>query len=314
MSGATDRLPRLLALVPYLTAHPGSRLADVAATFKITEQQLKKDLDLVWMCGLPGHLPGDLIDVDYVGDRVTVSNAETIDRPLRLSADEALALVVALRTLADLPGADTGDAVRRALAKLERAAGDAADAASRVSVDVEAEPTVVATVREALARGRRVHLTYYVPGRDESTERDVDPMRVHLVEGRFYLEGWCHRVEAMRLFRADRILAVRLLDVPAEPPPEATPRDMSEGLYRPAPSDPEVTLRLRPAARWVAEYYPCESVVEDADGLVVRLRVSDQGWLRRLALRLGADAEIVEPAELSALVREEAALALSAYR
>ena len=103
MTGAGDHLPRLLALVPYLLAHPGARLADVAREFGVSEQRLRADLDLLWVCGLPGHGPGDLIDVSYEGERVTLSNAETIARPLRLTADEALALIVALRALADVP-------------------------------------------------------------------------------------------------------------------------------------------------------------------------------------------------------------------
>ena len=88
----------------------------------------------------------------------------------------------------------------------------------------------------ALAAGRRVHLRYYVPGRDEATERDVDPMRLLVVEGRTYLEGWCRRAEGVRLFRLDRVLALDVLDVPAAVPPEAEPVDVDEGLFRPSPT------------------------------------------------------------------------------
>lgn len=314
MTRATTQLPRLLALVPYLLAHPDARVADVADVFGVSESQLRADLKLVWMCGLPGYTPGDLIDVEFHGDRVSVGNADTISRPLRLSTDEVLALVVALRALADVPGLDPGDASRRALAKLEAAAGEAAEAAARVYVAVEAEPDVVPILRGALAEGRRVHLVYYVPGRDERTERDVDPMRLLLVEGRTYLEGYCRRAEGVRLFRTDRMLAVSPLDQPAAPPPHVRNRDLSGGLFNPAPDDTLITLRLEPSARWVAEYYPCESTREESDGgLTVRLRAGDTGWLRRLVLRLGRSAEILEPAGLRAAVRTEAAAALAGY-
>src|SRR3954471_9367770 len=109
MSGATDHLPRLLALVPWLLAHPDTPVGDVAARFGVDERQIRKDLDLLWMCGLPGHGPGDLMDVVYDGDRVSLSNTDTIGAPLRLSSEEALALVAALRALAGVPGlVDTG--------------------------------------------------------------------------------------------------------------------------------------------------------------------------------------------------------------
>jgi proteasome accessory factor C len=315
VSGATDRLPRLLALVPYLLARPGVPLTEAANDFGVPELQLRRDLELLWMCGLPGHGPGDLIDLSLDGDSVTVTYDAGMSRPLRLTADEALALVVALRTLAEVPGLSGRDAVQRALAKVESAAGDAAHAAGAVAVRVEAQAGTLAVVQQALDARRALHLRYYTAGRDETTDRDVDPMRLLLVDGRSYLEAWCRRAEGMRLFRLDRIDEVRMLDEPASPPPQATPRDLSAGLYQPAPDHPEVTLRLDRGASWVADYYPCEKARELADGRVeITLRVADTDWVRRLALRLGGSAEVVAPPSLVAQVQDEARAALAAYR
>ncbi|MCW2680911.1 MAG: Proteasome protein [Frankiales bacterium] len=314
MSGAVGQLPRLLALVPYLLARPGVRLAEVAKDFGISEERLRKDLNLLWVCGLPGHGPGDLIDVEFEGDTVTLIEPAGVTRPLRLAVDEALALIVALRALAETPGLDERDAVDRALAKVEQAAGTAGAPATRVEISVEGEERVLPVVQSALEQHRRLHLSYYVPGRDETTERDVDPMRLLLVEGRSYLEAWCRRVEGVRLFRLDRVADVQLLDAPAEPPHDAAPRDLSQGLFRPGPDDLLVTLALRPGAAWVADYHPCESVSENADGsLTVRLRARDTGWLRRLALRLGDQGRVLAPGDLAEAVRADAARALAAY-
>jgi len=314
VSGTADRLPRLLALVPYLLARPGVLLTEAAADFGVPELQLRRDLELLWMCGLPGHGPGDLIDLSFDDDSVTVTYDAGMSRPLRLTADEALALVVALRTLAEVPGLSERDAVERALAKVESAAGDAAQGADVVAVRVEAREQTLAVVREALDTGHALHLRYYTAGRDETTDRDVDPMRLLLVDGRSYLEAWCRRVEGVRLFRLDRIDEVHVLAEKASPPPEATPRDLSAGLYQPAPDHPEVTLRLDRWARWVADYYPCEKVRELPEGRIeVTLRVADTDWVRRLALRLGGAAEVVAPPSLVADVRDEARAALAAY-
>ncbi|HMA46771.1 MAG TPA: WYL domain-containing protein [Frankiaceae bacterium] len=311
MRAATDRLPRLLALVPWLRAHPGVALTEVAGAFGVSERQVRSDLDLLWVCGLPGGAPGDLIDLTYEGDRITVLDPQTLGRPLRLSADEALALMVAARALADVPGLSERDALDRALAKLERAV---AAPQPRVQVALEPEAEVLAKLRRAQESGRRVHLRYLVEARDELTERDVDPMRLLSREGRWYLEGWCHRAEAVRLFRLDRVAAADVLDVPAAPPPEAVPRDLADGLYRPSPGDARVVLDLAPPARWVADYYPAEKVEERPDGgLRVALRTPDPRSLRRLVLRLGAHGRVVEPASLAAEVRDAAARALAAY-
>jgi proteasome accessory factor C len=310
----TTQLGRLLALLPFLQARPGSRIADVAAEFGVSEATLRKELNLLWVCGLPGHGPGDLIDFAFEGDTVTVLEPAGVERPLRLTVDEALALVVALRALAETPGLADRDALDRALAKVEQAAGEAAAPAGRVEVALEGEARVLPVVRQALEEGRRLHLSYYVPARDETTERDVDPMRVLVVDGRTYLEAWCRRTEGVRLFRLDRVEDLSLLDEPAEPPADAERRDLTQGLFRPGPDALLVTFALRPAAAWVADYHPCESVQEDSEGgLVVRMRVADPAWARRLALRLGPNGRVLSPSSLADEVRQEAAAALAAY-
>jgi proteasome accessory factor C len=330
---AQDQVARLLALLPYLLHHPGARLADVAATFGVSEQQLVADLNVLWFSGLPGHAMGDYIEVDMEAVEgegvVRVSNADYLARPLRLAPDEATALLTALRVLAALPGTpqQDADAVARVTAKLEQAAGAAAERASAMRVEVQGDPieATAATVRQALARGRRLHLAYWNLGRDETTERDVDPMRLLVVDGRLYLEGWCRRVESVRLFRLDRVVDVTVLDVPAEVPEQATPRDLSAGLFQPSPDDLVVTVDLGPWARWVTEAYPIESVeplpagagatggpLGAAGALRVRLRASDPAWVVRLALRLGPTARVVGPPDVVAAVRAAAGAALAA--
>ncbi len=130
-------------------------------------------------------------------------------------------------------GLEDRSALNRLIAKLEAAAGEAASVSAQVAIQVDShnDSGYTDTIRDALDRGRRLHLTYYVPGRDESTERDVDPMRLLVADGRPYLEGWCLRAEGMRLFRLDRVLSLAVLDVPSSPPPDAQPVDVDTGLF-----------------------------------------------------------------------------------
>ena len=323
MTGVTtssDRLQRLLALVPYVVSRKIVGLSETAAAFGVSERQLVDDLNMLWCVELRAPDPYCPIDLSYEGGEIVVSQAESMERPLRLGVDEASALLVALRMLGEVgqvaPGLAEGSALSRTIAKLEAAAGAAGAPAAQVAVQVDrnAEQNVAAQLREALASGRRVHLSYYVPGRDEATERDVDPMRLLVVEGRTYLEGWCRRAEDVRLFRLDRVLGVQVLTVAAEVPQEAESVDVDQGLFRPSPNDLRVVIELSPYGRWVAEYYPCEEVTDLGEGrLRVVLRTPDGEWVRRLALRLGEDGRLVEPAELAAGVRKEAAAALAQY-
>jgi proteasome accessory factor C len=306
--GVAERLPRLLALVPYLLARPGVPIEEVATDFSVTVRQLRRDLELLWMCGLPGYGPGDLIDLSFEGDTVTVAFDAGMRRPLRLSGAEATALVVALRALAETPGVVDAGAVRRALAKIEGAAGQADGVIVGLATREEAALTVV---RDALDRRRALHFRYYTPARDTVSERTVDPMRLLLVEGRGYLEAWCRNVEEVRLFRLDRIEYVATLDEPAVPPPHARPTDVSAGLFRAQPHQQIAVLVLAPDARWVAEYYPVDELIEGEGGTVtVRMRYAEIGWMVRLVLGLGADVVVREPPELAAAVVQRARAAV----
>jgi proteasome accessory factor C len=309
---SSDRLTRLLALVPYVISRTSVSVAEAAAAFEVTEKQLIDDLNLLWCVELRAPDPYCPIDLSYEGGEIVVSEAESISRPLRLDVDEASALLVALRTLAEIPG--RGDALSRVLAKLEAAAGSAARPSSQVSVQVDVRPDVLVRVREGLDGGRRLRMTYYVPGRDENTERDVDPMRLLLVDGWSYLEGWCRKAEAVRLFRLDRIVELAVLDVAASIPEDAEPVDVDRGLFRPSPDDIRVVLELTPAGRWVADHYPCESVTELGEGrLRVELRTRDTRWVRRLALRLAGSGVVTAPPGLAVEVRDDAERALALY-
>ncbi|WP_436699644.1 helix-turn-helix transcriptional regulator [Nocardioides sp. BYT-33-1] len=328
--GARDQVARLLTLVPFLHHRDGVRLEEAATLLGTTPQQVVQDLKVLFMCGLPGGLPDDLIDVDLdaivteAGSPVTegvirIENADYLARPLRLSATEASAMIVALRMLRDTGAAGASpELVDRVLAKLESAAG-----APRVEITPsprDAQQVVVAQltalVEEALASGRQLRLLYFVPSRDEESERVVDPYGV-VTHGVFsYLDAYCHRAGADRLFRLDRITKAELLRT-APTTPAREPRDLSDGLFTDdaAPDATIVTLRLEPAARWATDYYPVREVRAHDDGSAeVDLVVVDRRWLTRLLLRLAPHATVIRPAEFTDTFTARAQETLSLYR
>jgi proteasome accessory factor C len=318
MSGSTERMPRLLALVPYLLARPGIDIAEAAHDFDVTSKQLRKDLELLWMCGLPGYGPGDLIDLSFEGETITVTHDAGMSRPLRLTGGEATALLVALRALAETPGVLDTDAVRRTIAKIESAAGQAQPSGVVVGAGVREGKKAARTretVRGALQAGRALRIRYYTASKDETSERTVDPMRLLIVQAVGYLEAWCRRAEGVRLFRLDRVDDVTVLDEPAAPPAHAEPTDLSDGIFAARPDQPAAELILAPDARWVAEYYPCEELDELAGGrLRIRMRYGDESWMVRLVLGLGGDATVEKPVGLATAVRQRAADALARAR
>lgn len=313
MSATTDRVRRLLALVPYLGSHPGVAMAEAAQAFGVSQRQLEKDLWLLFTdCGLPGYLPGDLIDIDFGPDGVWVTEDAGLRRPIRLTPEEGLAVIVALRALRDTADDEQREAVERACAKLESAVA----MQSQPPVEVTPPPPTAHEdgVRTAVRNARALHLTYYTAGRDAVTERTVDPIRILVADGYRYLIAYCRRAGGVRLFRFDRIEDARVLDEPAAAPADVPLPRSPFAAFTPSPGDTSVELLLDPSAAWVAEYYPCEEVAQTDEGaLQVRVRFRDLAMARRLVLGLGAACEVLGPAHLADQVREAAQEALAAY-
>lgn len=299
MMTSRAQVRRLLSLVPYLREHDGAPLTEVAAAFGISPVTLRADLDVLWMCGMPGLTPGDLIDIDMDavdGEGVIhLSNADYLPRPLRLSADEALALVLALRTLRGIAGPGKREAIDSALAKLEAVAGSQAHSEQAAVLVQGARDDIQARVTDALQQGKRLDLTYDVATRAETTRRQVDPLRVFVLDGYGYLDAWCYLAGGLRTFRLDRIAAVEITEVDvAEHQVEL--RDLSDGWFDSLTDAPLVTLELDPQAAWIAEYYPTEQVTARSDGgLIVTLRVTHPLWLEGMLLRLGGHARVLSP-------------------
>ncbi|MCW2651504.1 MAG: proteasome accessory factor [Mycobacterium sp.] len=313
MSQLQTRLVRLLNMVPYFQANPGISAAEAAADLGVSTKQLMADLNQLWMCGLPGYGPGDLIDLSFSEESIEVTFSAGIDRPLRLTSPEATALLVALRALAEVPGMVDPEAARSAIAKIESAAGEAGHATMPAAATAVESPSAAA-VRDALRRRRALAIEYYSASRDTSSRRVVDPIRIVLVGDQSYLEAWCRAGEGVRLFRFDRIDDARGLDEPSAPPPPAVQEGPHTSLFDGDPSLPSATLRVAPEASWMFDYYPMRVITEIADGSCeAAMTYASEEWMARLVLGFGSSVQVLAPESLAERVRRSAAAALEAY-
>ncbi|AHH18199.1 putative proteasome accessory factor C PafC [Nocardia nova SH22a] len=311
-SRLSTRLSRLLNMVPYFLANPGISAAEAATELGVNTKQLMSDLNQLWMCGLPGYGPGDLIDLSFSEESIEVTFSAGIDRPLRLTSIEATALLVALRSIADLPGMVDPTAARSAIAKIESAISG--ETAARGESEVPVEAPAVTTVRSALADGRALRLVYYSASRDVVSERVVDPIRIVLVDNNSYLQAWCRQAEGVRLFRFDRIEEATELDEPADPPGHATDETAGLDLFSDDPAVALARLRIRGDYGWVLDQYPMHPVVVHADGDVeATMRFATLDWIARLLLGFGSGVTVLGPPELVNAVRDRSAAALAAY-
>jgi proteasome accessory factor C len=321
MSPVSERLVRLLNMVPYFQANPRITYAEAASDLGVSVGQLREDINQLWMCGLPGYGPGDLIDFEFSGDTIEVTFSAGIDHPLRLTSPEATGVLVALRALVDVPGMVDPEAARSAIAKIESAAGaaghDIGDAVTAVDERAPVESEAAAAVRAAVRNARALSIEYYSASHDALTSRVVDPIRVVLVGDHSYLEAWCRSAEGVRLFRFDRIVDARVLDEAAAPPPPAVEAGPDTSLFDPDTADPALpsaTLLIDRSASWMFDYYPLRVVRELPDGACeAAMTYASDAWMARFVLGFGPAVRVLAPESLARRVRESAAAALRAY-
>jgi proteasome accessory factor C len=315
MSPVSTRLVRLLNMVPYFQVNQRITFAEASADLGVSRRQLEADLNQLWMCGLPGYGPGDLIDIEFSGDTIEVVFSAGMDRPLRLTSPEATGLLVALRALVDVPGVVDPEAARSAIAKIESAAGTVAHGANSAEPEpAPAESRAAAAVREAVRDGRAVTIEYYSASRDTLSTRTVDPIRVVLINDLSYLEAWCRESEGVRLFRFDRIVDAAVLDEPSAPPGPAVEAPTDTSLFDADPSLPSATLRVAPGAAWMFDYYPMRVLRELPDGhCEAAMTYASDEWMSRLILGFGSEVTVLAPQDLADRVRAAAAAALGAY-
>ena len=309
------RLTRILLLIPYAIKHPGISVDELSTRFGIKRDDLVEDLNLLFMCGLPGYGPGDLIDVDFDSGHVYVRMADYFAAPLRLTPVEALALYAGGAAMASMPEMDEADALRRALAKLATALGTTDEGASIVDVRFEADPSDhLKALQDALATHKRVRIEYFSASSGEQSTREIDPWTLYAALGRWYLIGFDHQTGEERMFRVDRIKSAEMLDADAEIPADFDANAYS-GAFRERPGQPTATFEISPrAGRWFEEYYPVRIGTTLADGWrSIELAYSKPQWVAALVLSLGDDVRTAAPAEVAAAVEELATEIAAAY-
>ncbi|WP_417562445.1 helix-turn-helix transcriptional regulator [Microbacterium sp.] len=311
---ATDRAALMLQLVPYLINLGEVSVADAAADFDVTPAQMREMVEMLTMIGRPGdrgywQLPNDLFDIDWdlldEQERIVITHTVGLEEAPRLTAREAAALLAGLQLAQSLPGVGDSGVVAGLLAKL---AAGASSTPADVIVAPEPVDDVRRTVDEALRRHVAVSFAYKAPDAPV-TPRTVDPVRVHIANGQWYLQGWCHLRRAMRTFHLDRVSDLRLTDIAITHGEEPVPE-----LFEGAEADNVVRIRFPHELSHLLGRYLDQARSKTSAGMTVAtLRVADPQTLKRLATGRGGDVEILEPPAARTAAAEWAQAALDLY-
>lgn len=299
-------------MVPWVVEHPGVKVDEVCKRFKLTRQQLVRDINLIMVCGIAPYMPDQLMWADIDGDEVVISPVDYFERPMRLTRGEALRILAAGRAALDMPGVESPDALKSALEKVESILDDSS-AGGSVDVALNADPQRLRNdLAGAISNSKSIEIRYFgVTSRRESV-RVVDPLELFAHDGRWYLYAWCHEARDFRVFRLDGIREFRASDgsfdrsaysevIPPEPGPG------SEAFV--------VTLRLAPGPMaWFGDNFKVVSAQAEDDGwTTVELKAAGIPWITQLLIRMGEGAELIGPDFLREAVKEEAERILAVY-
>lgn len=300
---STTRTARALDLVPFLLENQGISVEELANEFGITQMQILEDLNLLFVCGLPGYSPLELIDMNFEDGYVTVSDPQVLDRPRKLSKPELTTLLVSLEVMKTMANPD----VRQELEGLQVKLRAVLDLKPTIDVVVnEPADAKLDEILQAIVRGCAVEINYLSAHSDKESWRTIIPNRVYVEGKHTYIESWCITSQGERVFRLDRILAIRKSD-----------QAFSAGVER---SDHEpggdYLLFVSDNARIFIEENSAviANTEKISNGYEVLVTAIDQDWLVRTIAGFGPEIAVLNPPALKAALSGHLAAIRSLYQ
>lgn len=298
-SAPLERTARLLDLVPYINTHQGIALKDLAAVFEVSNAQMVNDLTTLWMCGLPGYTPLELMDLDFESGYVNISNAPTLAKPRSVTFDEGVALILGLDLLRASIPTDRSDLLEK-IDSLSARLSSIINLNSTFAVIAPINQGVSAAIDEALASRSSLEIEYHSMYRDEITKRTIFPIEIIQVEGQHYLSSYCYSATDFRQFKLDRIQKAIVTQESKTIPEDATDTQRINSR-----------LKVLKPTREIAERFSRQDMKAGSE---FDFQTYSQQWLERSILSSGDGVALLTPPEIRASIAQMAQSMLDRYK
>jgi len=174
-------------------------------------------------------------------------------------------------------------------------------------------------VGSALLKRKRLHITFYSKGTNETTQREISPLRMIYYRDNWYLDAYCHLRDGLRSFAIDGIQAAEILEKKSI---EVSEKELKEnftesyGIFS-GKATQTCKLKFSPnRARWVSteNWHPKQTATTQPDGSYILEFPFNQDYeLIMDIMKYGADVEILEPKELRKKIVQEIQKNLALY-
>ena len=299
---AAERALRLLDLVPFIVNNQGITISELASRFSVTREEIVKDLNLLFLCGLPGYTPLELIDLSLEDDVVVIRDPQNLSLPRNFNYSESIVLRIALAALQEI--LLKSDPRYVTLSNLIRKLEDTYSAeipSEAFHIEIEKDKIALEIARQALDQGLDLNIKYLNKTKDEVTERRISLQRIRTNENKIQLDGFCHLSNDSRTFNLNQILEIKLL--PKSESPE--PAHASEGFG----SEVELDIYNQDSQFFIEN----EAVLEKQSDNKFVMKLHNPQWLIRHAMS-NKDIKIISPIALKESLLSGAEAALTRYR
>ena len=293
------RTARLLDLVPYLNTHQGISLKELAQHFDVSPSQMSADLTTLWMCGLPGYTPLELMDLEFESGYVSIRNAETLSKPRSITFQEGVALLLGLDLIASSLPEDRKDLLI-SIASLRSRLTSILGVPVKLSATASTSGVVTTTISQAITTKSGLEISYHSMYRDLLTERTVMPIELYEKDNHQYLRAYCFTALDYREFRVDRVKSVKPTNVP----------DTFESNKQ-APGKIDFSITTKDPSRDVAERF---GITDTVTGSQLDLSSYSRQWIERSVMASGAAVVLNSPSEIRDEVAKKAQLMLNRYK
>lgn len=303
VENAALRAIRLLDLVPYIVAHPGISITELAKEFSISRDEVLKDLNLLFLCGLPGYTPLELIDISFDEESVVIRDPQNLAAPRNLNESEALIARIALAALEESTPR-TAAAYPQIVALREKIAKAFSSSipASAITFTLDKERATLEAIEGAIKQELDLEITYSNVTKDSSSRRSITPISIIAEVKRTLVSAYCHSAKALRTFNLSQISEVSTK--------ARIVRADLERLEDSRGSSAEVMIKSEDSS-FLSEN---ASSLKELSKSCYQIDIFQPEWIVRSVLAGANSIELAKPLELRAEISERATRALLAYK
>lgn len=302
VDNAASRALRTMDLIPYILENPGVPIAKLAKQFSVSEKQIESDLQLVFMCGLPGYTPYELIDLIFEDGVVSIIDPQVLDKPRRFTKSELVVITLGLQLLSELSASDSSrlSKIQQLSNKIIKLGGSK----SVVFAPSRSKSPFVEVISKAIANKKSLTMQYQSLVKDEISQRSIFPHNLYFMNGNLYLSALDITAKSDRVFKVELIKAC-----------ESGNESIGEIINEESLTS-EVILDVQKTHKnFIERNSSIITAIDDqTNSFRVHLKLSNLEWLKRSILSNSPGIKVISPSFLAQEVSQLATALLASYQ